>query len=398
MMKHKHLFFVSLFSLMLISNQTKAFWPVFDMGEIVPSIKGVVESGKQLKTVQQSLADLKKSLETLKASVASLASFAAILGFDPSAIDEFMTSINDKISENLDFDINIQEQIDNKISEITQGQLDGIESAIDEIENVAADVENLNNDVEQMADKINKDIELKVEDPRDLNAPEVIDIKEPTELKTPKNLIIEEAPFKLKFVDEEVVEEEEEEEIDDSEQLSKVKQIITLTKSEIEKSHIMLNDYLDIAINKLSENHKITSNQIDEIQKRVNGSADIADDKKTQLSEELEIIKEDNNQLYSKMIASAESKKYSYNREYKSKIEEGFNNYEKIVEAYIYGDISKDRFLNGGKEFKKKANSVVLVLKGNNNQEFLLASTTIKDKLKEVSNKITSLSGNSKVN
>ena len=96
---------------MLISNQTKAFWPVFDMGEIVPSIKGVVESGKQLKTVQQSLADLKKSLETLKASVASLASFAAVLGFDPSAIDEFMTSINDKISENLDFDINIQEQI-----------------------------------------------------------------------------------------------------------------------------------------------------------------------------------------------------------------------------------------------------------------------------------------------
>ena len=43
MMKHKHLFFVSLFSLMLISNQTKAFWPVFDMGEIVPSIKGVVD-------------------------------------------------------------------------------------------------------------------------------------------------------------------------------------------------------------------------------------------------------------------------------------------------------------------------------------------------------------------
>ncbi len=391
MMKYKHLFFGSLFSLMLISNQTKAFWPVFDMGEIVPTIKGVVESGKQLKTVQQSLADLKKSLETLKASVASLASFAAILGFDPSAIDEFMTSINDKISENLDRIANIEDEINSKMSEIAQGQVDCIESAIDEIENITTDVENLTNDVEQMADKVN---DTKTDKPLELKIPEDIEPKEPIKLETPEGLLIKDTPLKLEVIEEE----EEEEEIDDNEQLSKAKQVIALTEAEIEKSHIMLNDYLDVAINKLSENHKITSAQIDEIQKRVDSSADIADDKKAQISEELEIIKEENDQLYSKIIASAESKKYSYNREYDAKIKEGFNNYEKIVEAYIYGDISKDRFLNSGKEFKKKVNSVVLSLKGNNNQEFALASTSIKDKLKEVSNKIINMGDKSKAN
>ena len=57
--------------------------------------------------------------------------------------------------------------------------------------------------------------------------------------------------------------------------------------------------------------------------------------------------------LSDKSVQAVENNKNQHNKDYQENIADGINNYQKIVQAYMSGDISKEEVLNAGAKLKQ---------------------------------------------
>ena len=366
MMNNRHLFVSSLFVLMLSANQSKAFFPSFEMIEGGQAIQVVKTAKESVKNTKESLNELTTTLEQLKGSMGSLLEFAKALGFDPGPIEDYISKATEYVNNATNADVNFKKDIDGQISGITNGHVTTTEGAVNELEKLLEEGEEYKKMLEEYQSRVNQEKQNQ-ENPSD-------------EKNTP------------------VEEEEEEEEIDDAQTLSAVNKIISIATDELQQANVMLNDYLDVSINKLNTNQEQLENAIVEIQKYVENYNQFSTEEKAMLVADLDKIKDKNIQLYQKMIASVEANKYDYNVEYNSKIKDGFGNYKKVVEAYVYGDVSKDKMLSEGKELIKKVNSVSMKLKKTNSDEFEVAASLIKNDLDIINKKIEDIKSKKALN
>ena len=251
MMNNKHLFVSSLFVLMLSANQTKAFFPTFEMSEGGQAIQVVKTAKESVKNTKESLNELKTTLNQLKGSMGSLLEFAKALGFEPGPIEDYISKATEYVNNATNADVNFKKGIDGQISNITDGHVTTTEGAVNELEKLLEEGEEYKKMLEEYQSRVNQEKQNQ-ENPSD-------------EKNTP------------------VEEEEEEEEIDDAQTLSAVNKIISIATDELQQANVMLNDYLDVSINKLNTNQEQLENAIVEMQKYVENYNQFSTEEKAML-------------------------------------------------------------------------------------------------------------------
>lgn len=155
--------------------------------------------------------------------------------------------------------------------------------------------------------------------------------------------------------DSEVVEEEEEEEeISEEESIGQeLKEAIKKAQENSDKIYIRFNDMLDMQINTLNTNATENDNSFDKLINNLYGAKKIKEDAKEDFRERLIELKKKHRNIADRNIILMEALKLNYAKEYKEKVSDNIHNYDRMIDMYVRGDVSKDDIIKKGEEIKK---------------------------------------------
>lgn len=290
-----------------------AFWPVFDMGEIIQSVP-------QVKTGLETLANAKKQLSELKNGLSSI-------GINPQTIASFtpdLSKINDVIASADTVNINIENSVTGQ--DFALNSLDSVET----LQKSATEdfINQIRNDISE-----NKEY---AETPSD---------KQPIVLAS--------------LMYEEIIEEEEEEEIPEEEALkNEIWEKFAVIKAENEQLNIKINDVMDGVLAILNRSAQQNQEILANLKKAITNTEKLSIEDKTAFKKRLAILMEKEQALSDQGVEIIEVKKNHYNQEYKNKIKDGLNNYEKAVVAYLKGNINKAEIDSIGQKLRENIRSI----------------------------------------
>ncbi len=313
---------VSLCFCLLITKPAKAFWPVFDFTEIVPIYSQVSTGINQLKNLKEQLKELEETLKSVGKEVNNLSAFGKsltnLVTNAADVVNQASNAINQNLKTNLDV-TNKTEDLTNKVSSANKQ----VAEAIVDTTNKTIDKNTLTENTDKEGNRI------------------------------PKN------NDEIKSYD--IEEEEEEEEVSKAEenaQIEAVKENINFALEESKAISVQFNDVLDVSINTIHQNIEKNNTMMDKMIFVIEKAENLTDEDKEILAKEVTGFKQRQENLSINLVGIIEGIKDSYNKSYKSKIEDGYKNYEKVAIAYIRGDTKKEEFLFAGKKLKTDINSI----------------------------------------
>lgn len=114
-----------------------------------------------------------------------------------------------------------------------------------------------------------------------------------------------------------------------------------------------INDTLDSTLNTFNNNAEKNHQTLTELSEILEQDENIEPEKKKELQNKLDNIIQKERALTDKGASIVEAEKDKYEGEYKTKVVDGINNYQKTVNAYIEGVISKDGVVEEGAQLKQ---------------------------------------------
>ena len=153
-----------------------------------------------------------------------------------------------------------------------------------------------------------------------------------------------------------VEEEEEEEEIPDvvDEAVKDELQAgFDAVKEESLKVAEQVNDAFDASIRSLNKTAQDSLKVFDRLEEVIAKTKDIAPADKKEFSARLIELKKEQQRVSDRALAVTEAAKDNYNQEYQEKIADGINNYEKVVDGYVHGNISAAEVSAAGEKLKQ---------------------------------------------
>ena len=152
--------------------------------------------------------------------------------------------------------------------------------------------------------------------------------------------------------------EEEEEEISSYEEDTDI--TINNTREEVTQLTIQLNDVFDEALNNMNRENALVQSRLTELSNALMSlkEDDIDAKDKSQLEERLNNLIEHSQKVSDWGANIAESARNKYNTEYRDKILDGINNYQKVVHAYANGKATKDDVTIAGSLLRKSVSEI----------------------------------------
>ena len=153
-----------------------------------------------------------------------------------------------------------------------------------------------------------------------------------------------------------VEEEEEEEEIPDvvDEAVKDELQAgFDAVKEESLKVAEQVNDAFDASIRSLNKTAQDSLKVFDRLEEVIAKTKDISPADKKEFSARLIELKKEQQRVSDRALAVTEAAKDNYNQEYQEKIADGINNYEKVVDGYVLGNISAAEVSAAGEKLKQ---------------------------------------------
>ncbi len=302
--------------IMLLVKPASAFWPVFDFMEIIPVTSQVSTAAEAFVQVKSQLMQLSETLKALAAKGGTIAQFSKKIKKHLSSVGDQASSTSDGVSQNLKTNDDVQDNLDQIADKINEGQQILIDQTVDHVNNV------LNHRFRPLIIKTD-------DDDRGNDQPQSIE------------------------------EEEEEEEVSEKQALKEdVLEVMKNIREDSAELTMQLNDAFEEVIAVMNKNAQENHQMLSDLNKSLRDLANVDLVKKQQLQDRLAAltIREQNVSNWGISIAEAERDKY--NQESKSKIQEGLNNYQKVVLAYIDGHASKEDVSEAGNTLKKQAKSI----------------------------------------
>lgn len=347
--------------------------PAFDPGTVVSDLKQFNELREDLKSTTEQLKKIKEDLSAMGESLRSVAAQTKVLAKKVTGISETSDNFEKNANNNSDSTNELNDEVIGVVDDMGEAQTGVINNVVDGISSAIIDNDNTpnTNKKELIVNPINKPIvvEQKIDEPviktPTLNTPKVeppalntTKVKTPT-LNTPKV----KTPLlkKTEIINEPIVfeEEEEEEEISEKDALkAEFTEYFNEVRLENKKIHTQMNDILDMYINKLNENLALGNSIFEVFENNINEYQKMGEKEKQTLLKRIADIKKKQQDIMERNISIAEDVKSNYNLEYKNKILDGLINYERIVVAYINGDISKEEVIKAGKKLKEDASTL----------------------------------------
>ncbi|MBO5038181.1 MAG: hypothetical protein J6C85_01815 [Alphaproteobacteria bacterium] len=302
----------------LLAKPALALWPVFDFTEIIPvnsEISTVLDGLRQAKSQKD---QLNQGLAAIGSSAKTIASYGQDFSTINNGIKESSGQSANTVNNNLNNNKNAVGEVSGTLGN-TQNSHQGLTGQfVDQTENI------LNN-----RGYSHSQLQLHSE-------------------------------IKLAFLENiSIEEEEEEEEVTSTDSL---KDDILLSfdsfKEENDQIRIETNDMLDLTINNLNSSAKINQKAFEDLKNALAQTDKLSPQNKNDLQEEIETLAKKEQKLSEWGIDIVESAKESYNRQYKEKIEDGLNNYKKVIIAYLNGNAERADITAVGNEFKINAASI----------------------------------------
>lgn len=327
--------------------------PAFDPGTVVSDLKQFNELREDLKSTTEQLKKIKEDLSAMGESLRSVAAQTKVLAKKVTGISETSDNFEKNANDNSDSTNELNDEVIGVVDDMGEAQTGVINNVVDGVSSAIIDNDNTpnTNKKELIDNPINKPIvvEQKIDEPV---------IKTPT-LNTPKV----KTPLlkKTEIINEPIVfeEEEEEEEISEKDALKEeFTEYFNEVRLENKKIHTQMNDILDMYINKLNENLALGNSIFEVFENNINEYQKMGEKEKQTLLKRIADIKKKQQDIMERNISIAEDVKSNYNLEYKNKILDGLINYERIVVAYINGDISKEEVIKAGKKLKEDASTL----------------------------------------
>ena len=152
--------------------------------------------------------------------------------------------------------------------------------------------------------------------------------------------------------------EEEEEEISSYEEDIDI--TINNTREEVTQLTIQLNDVFDEALNNMNRKNALVQSRLTELSNALMSlkEDDIDAKDKSQLEKRLNSLIEHSQKVSDWGANIAESARNKYNTEYRDKILDGINNYQKVVHAYANGKATKDDVTIAGSLLRKSVSEI----------------------------------------
>lgn len=155
-----------------------------------------------------------------------------------------------------------------------------------------------------------------------------------------------------------VEEEEEEEEISEEASIgTEIKEALKSAQEKNEKIYTRFNDMLDMQINRLNTNAAENDKAFDTLIDGIYNAKKISEDEKEGFKERLINLKKQHRNIADRNIILIENAKSNYAKEYKEKIADSIENYNKVIDMYIRKDASKEDVLKKGEDIKKLVSS-----------------------------------------
>lgn len=302
----------------LLAKPVWAFWPVFDFTEIIPVNSEVTTTLDSLRQAKSQMKQLNEGLSAIGPSVKTIASYG----------QDFST-INDDIKKS-----------SGHSADTVNNNLNNNKNAVDGIASVLNNSQNTHNGLTDQFVNQTESI---------LNN----NGHKQSQIQTKNNI-------KLAFLENISIEEEEEEEEVTSTNTLKddILSSFDSFKEENDQIHIQTNDVLDLAINNLNSSAEINQKTFEKLKNTLAQTNKLSLKNKNDLQKEIEILAKREQQLSEWGIDIVESAKESYNRQYKEKIEDGLNNYKKIIIAYLNGNAERAEITAAGNTLKMNAASI----------------------------------------
>ena len=295
---------VALSCAIVISSPAKAFWPVFDFGEVPVIVSKVTTAFEALSENKEQLMKMNGALDAMGKSIDNIAQFGQDLRGLTEDIQDVVNNTVDGINENSGADIKVPESINNGLTITNDALGDGLEDIIDKTQETLKPGEDI---LEEGASGI---------DNAQKGANQVNEGMKKLEEKN-------EEEKKQSQTDEAIEEEEEEEEIaEESRDIIKEEIIVRIDEFESESKKIIaqMNDVLDTGINTLNKSAQNTKKILDNLGKSIKETEQLNESDKEILIQRIEKLKMQHQNVSDKTIAIVENAKESYNQEYENKL------------------------------------------------------------------------------
>lgn len=353
MMKHNLVFVVLISFLTMVSAPANALIPTSDIFERFPALSSLKETKDQLKNVKDSLESIKQELKALASSAGSLAEYVNVI----PGVDVDISAYTKKVSDSIDKATNISE-IDKKVSDRVNDEVNKIVSVEDKkvISKTLDDVDKISDDITRIDSKYS--------------------ISE---------------NIKESFSSYEIEEEEEEEEVDEEAIIEDIKKSFSAVRSELKDNHNQLNDLMDLSISHLNQSYTTINQDLNNLRKIVLQGEKLAQDQKDIILKDIENVIEKNHDSYMHLIRSAETLKSDFNTRYVEEINENLRNYEKVTIAYVQGDISNEKRVLETRNIKDKIKQLSNKIQKISTKEFSSSELMITEELNRIKDKLTEL-------
>lgn len=149
------------------------------------------------------------------------------------------------------------------------------------------------------------------------------------------------------------LEEEEEESVDSSIEQNKFEALFNNMKEKSKQLNIELNDTFDNTLSIMNQTADMNHKSLVALEKFLKTAKEADAGKLAALRVRVNDLMQREQAISDRNVQAIENNRNQYNKDYQENIADGINNYRKIVQAYISGDISKDEVLNAGAELKQ---------------------------------------------
>lgn len=155
-----------------------------------------------------------------------------------------------------------------------------------------------------------------------------------------------------------VIEENEEEAVDVNEEKESVQKYFEKIKNENNQLYVKMNDLFESSISVMNESAELNQQALRQLKTVLKELPEITDGEKAQMQERTNdlIKKEQENSDLS--ISLMEDIQVNYSKQYQEKIAANLNNYQKMVQAYIEGNVTAKELREAGNTLKTEVNAV----------------------------------------
>ena len=298
----------------LAAGQAKAFWPVFDFGEIPLGIITQIETAAEnLSEMKAQISEMTENLRAIGDVRQTVAKFGKDL-YNESGLDDLAETTATIVDKNFAANTVIQDKVIEAAKAVNDTHKTIINTVISQIE---------------------KETKIATKD-----------ISEYIKLAQNEKYIP-------------LIEEDEEEIVDTDKEKKNLKNYFETIRKENLQLYVKLNDLFESSINVMNDgadlNHQALS-ALGEALKETDQKIDEIERKELQERTLNLLNKEQENSDFG--IGLMENEQTKYSKLYQEKIVENLNNYQKMVQAYLEGNISAQELRDAGKNLKAEVDAI----------------------------------------